>query len=97
MLLLVFSFSITPKQLLHDAIADHIDLAPRDESRMPCIDKTGFTCDRLNLVAESPFIPAEKIIEVVPQQVYTSFIVPVTNEVFPRATAFPTLRGPPCI
>jgi hypothetical protein len=97
LLLLVFSFSITPKQLLHDVLADHTDLSIHSKSKAPAVGKTGFSCDRLNLVAESPFIPAEKKIETVQEKSCTDFIVISDPKVFPRAVVLPALRGPPCM
>ncbi len=55
-LLLVFSFSITPKKLLHDAIANHKDktaLAATGDATQ--LSHTGFTCKCDDLVAESLF------------------------------------------
>lgn len=98
LLLIVFSFSITPKQLLHDVLANHTDYSThRHKHSSACLTKTGFSCDRLNLVAESPFVPAEKAIETVAEQHRTHFIVVPGNKVYASDVILPSLRGPPCI
>jgi hypothetical protein len=98
LLLAVFAFSITPKQLLHDVLADHTDYSTHKHRHYaPCVTKTGFSCDRLNLVAESPFVPTEKPIEAVVELYRTDFIVVSDHKAFPKAVALPSLRGPPCM
>ena len=55
-LLLVFTFSITPKRFLHDAFARHKDkTAPVFSGNEPQVSYAGFICKCDNLVAESPF------------------------------------------
>ncbi|MDE3248467.1 MAG: hypothetical protein KGO82_07410 [Bacteroidota bacterium] len=55
-LLLLFSFSITPRQLLHDALANHKDRsAALAKGNHLQITQSGFMCKVDNLVAESPF------------------------------------------
>ena len=98
LMLVMFSFSITPKQLLHDVLADHVDYSNhKHKHHADCVTKTGFSCDRLNLVAESPFIPAEKVIEAVVEKPHNVFIVLSENKAFAKTIVLPTLRGPPCI
>jgi len=98
LLLVVFSFSITPKQLLHDVLADHTDYSThKHKHSSACVTQTGFSCDRLNLVAESPFIPTDEVIETVAEQFHTDFIVLSDHQAFSKESVLPTLRGPPCI
>ena len=54
-LLLVFTFSITPKKFLHDAIANHKDRIAVAASAEAQLSHAGFICKCDNLVAESPF------------------------------------------
>jgi hypothetical protein len=55
-LLIVFSFSITPKKFLHDAIANHKDKAAvLSAVGTPQFSHSGFVCKCDNQVAESPF------------------------------------------
>jgi hypothetical protein len=97
LLLVLFSFSITPRQVLHDVVADHTDLSLKTPGGNVAVSKSGFTCDRLNLVAESPFIANEKFVETVPAQPCTDFIVPSAYKAVPKVITLPGLRGPPCI
>jgi len=56
-MLIVFAFSVTPKILLHNLVADHRD-TPRshNNSKQNQLSKTGFNCNCENLVVESPFV-----------------------------------------
>jgi len=57
-MLIVFSLSITPKRILHDLFAKHIDNKPGKITRhVPSqVARAGFNCDNDNLVAESSFL-----------------------------------------
>jgi hypothetical protein len=97
-LLIIFSFSITPKQLLHDILAHHTDLVTEAPSgKSASISKTGFSCDRLNLVAESPFVEVDEFTESIPAQDCTDFIVSSHHAAAHKAVILSSLRGPPCI
>jgi hypothetical protein len=98
LLLALFSFSITPRQLLHDVLADHTDLSQKIfAGKFTAVSKCGFSCDRLNLVAESPFVEAEKTVETAPPQLLTIFILPAEYKAVPKSITLPALRGPPCM
>jgi hypothetical protein len=98
LLLVLFSFSITPRQLLHDVLADHTDLSLKTPGgKFAAVNKSGFSCDRLNLVAESPFIPVEKTVETIPILPRTDFISPAECKTVFKTVTLPALRGPPCI
>jgi hypothetical protein len=98
MLLILFSFSITPKQLLHDVLAHHTDPTSEAPSgKSPSISKTGFSCDRLNLVAESPFVEADEFTGRAPLQICTDFVVSSHHAAAHKAVILSSLRGPPCI
>lgn len=58
-MLLIFSFSITPKKFLHDAIANHKDKALIvTDGQTAQVSHSGFICKCDNQVAESPFTDA---------------------------------------
>ncbi|MEJ7609659.1 MAG: hypothetical protein WKF88_00630 [Ferruginibacter sp.] len=94
-LILVFALSITPKIVLHNMFAGHIDTVPRKDSKVPLeVSTTGFNCDKDGVVATSPFVADGTILysfsfhyfsPYVPGQVALSAAVPV----------FDPLRGPP--
>jgi hypothetical protein len=72
LLLLVFALAITPKQLLHDAIATHqhhLSL-PSPEAR---VNKASFLCDCDNLVAEGSFTEPANAFLIHPDFVYGVF------------------------
>ena len=53
----VFAFSVTPKILLHDLVADHKDTPINsNHSNQEQISKAGFNCNCDNLVVESLFV-----------------------------------------
>ncbi len=56
-MLLLFTFSITPKKILHDVFANHRDTVNNlsSHSKVPLIVNPGINCPCDNLVAESPF------------------------------------------
>ncbi len=97
LLLLVFTFSIAPKQFLHDAIANHKDklhISPSGDERQ--LSKTGFFCKCDNLVAESPFIdemPHYCIAAPRPFAVQASVDLYFFHS---SPVFFVGLRGPPC-
>lgn len=95
-MLLLFTFSITPRQLLHDALANHTDLAATaPKGKQLQVFQAGFMCKVDNLVAESPFTPSGEV----------QFFIPPPVVVLQGATvlvSFPvqslrlwSLRGPP--
>jgi hypothetical protein len=57
LMVLLFAFSITPKIMLHDLVADHKDRPYAvNDSNTKEIDASGFHCHYDNLVVESPFL-----------------------------------------
>lgn len=58
LLLLLFALSITPKKVLHDAVANHIDTQATTGSfnyKVPLLSKASIHCPIDNLVVISPF------------------------------------------
>jgi hypothetical protein len=57
LMVLLFAFSITPKILLHDLIADHKDRPIGTiDSKTRQFDASGYHCHCDDLVVESPFL-----------------------------------------
>jgi hypothetical protein len=54
-LLVLFAFSITPKQFLHDLLASHKDNHIRSTGFNDQVAKSGLDCDCDNPVTESPY------------------------------------------
>ncbi len=98
LLLLVFTFSIAPKQFLHDAIANHKDklhiAAPGDEQQ---VNKAGFFCKCDNLVAESPFTDEVQQYSIAAPRAFAAQ-APVALYFFHASPVFFFgLRGPPAV
>lgn len=98
LVLVIFAFSITPKKLLHDLVANHRDKnVAASSSNITKISPDGFLCKCDNLVAESPFTETAEAIEILPA---TSFAVQESTvpSRFYIATHFSfSLRGPPAM
>ncbi|HVY73381.1 MAG TPA: hypothetical protein VG890_01045 [Puia sp.] len=95
-LLLLFSFSVTPKLLLHQLIANHRDTAYSvSKDQKATVDKAGFNCHAEDLVVNIPFIPGAETVYPV---TLPSTLVSFSSKVFDALTAqefFFELRGPP--
>jgi hypothetical protein len=95
-LLLVFSFSITPKKFLHDAFANHKDKAAIVTSGdTPQLSNTGFICKCDNLVAESPFTDEIVYFDFTPVQLFSVQKDATLYHFYSSAFFFFELRGPP--
>jgi len=96
LLLLVFVLAITPKQLLHDAIATHHHhlTLPSPDARF---NKASFLCDCDNLVAEGSFTEPANAILIHPDFVYGVFSLhPHSHYRLLDIHGF-RLRGPPSL
>jgi hypothetical protein len=95
-MLVVFSLSITPKRILHDLFAKHIDSKPgKNSSHLSSqVNKAGFNCDNDNLVAESSFLSELQIFS---HPVFYCFSPYNFRHVsFPSVSGIQSrLRGPP--
>jgi hypothetical protein len=96
-LLVLFAFSITPKKVLHDLVANHIDTHSKacPDNSTTKIVKAGFNCNTEDLVVESPFIENSCSIEL-PEPPTLSLIFSERPENFYYFhQLFAELRGPP--
>jgi hypothetical protein len=59
LLLCLFTFSVTPKQWLHNIFADHKDFYSNATGDHLQFTKSGFRCDCDNLVVNTPFIQVD--------------------------------------
>lgn len=56
-MLLVFSLSILPRNLLHDALSAHTDsFYLVQHSNLPTVEEKGFQCDQFQVVVDLPFL-----------------------------------------
>jgi hypothetical protein len=97
LLLVVFAFSITPRQALHNWLADHEDTThPHcDYGDVTHYGNYGFHCECDNLVAESPFTSQEDIIEYHSLPVFAGRRGFIAHCFYAEAPGVFSLRGPP--
>lgn len=95
-LLLVFTFSITPKKFLHDAIANHKDkIALASSGNETQVSNSGFVCKCDNLVAESPFTDEVVYFDFAPLQLFSVQKDSTLYHFYSSTFFFFALRGPP--
>jgi len=98
LLLIVFAFSITPRQVLHDWLANHKDTASHCSFEgVTHFSTDGFHCNCDNLVAESPFTWQHHSIEFHQAQQYAVMQGTVPPRFYPQTHFFFSLRGPPTV
>lgn len=95
-MLFIFIFSITPKKILHDLVADHKDTPTLfNHSTTTQLNSNTFNCNCDNLVVELPFVYQNDIIQIINPILYYSFS---NNRIYTLCyqTNFDLeLRGPP--
>ncbi|RYY57642.1 MAG: hypothetical protein EOO09_01660 [Chitinophagaceae bacterium] len=97
-LLLVFCLGITPKQILHDLLTNHVHVPAKNHSEATIdLQPSKYVCDFHDQVAESPFIPVETR-EIAPAVVYLDNAVSFFHEsVACTVVLHSNLRGPPAL
>lgn len=95
-MLMMFAFSITPKLLLHDLIANHRDSPLKNSTdKNARIDVAGFNCSCDNLVVESPFLDDLFSDDRVKTFVYLQHIGAAIKNLYSVDPFYFQLRGPP--
>jgi hypothetical protein len=95
-MLLLFAVSITPKQLLHDAITGHKHNYKKFTGTPDFqTSKKGFQCNWNNDVIESPFTFRAEIQLEQPVFVYNLYFNLYTSGYHSTELFFNTFRGPP--
>lgn len=97
-MVILFSFSITPKHFLHDLLADHTDtVCDTSHGIGHHIEKAGFKCDTHSFVSTSDWdfsIPIFDLSKPVPKS--APFCL-TTVFYLPSTASFIELRGPPAL
>ena len=94
-MLLVFAFSITPKLVLHNLFAGHIDNVPVKNSKFPLqVNTAGFNCDKDGVVATAPFVADGPVRFFYPLNYFSPY---ASGQVALSAAVhmYDPLRGPP--
>lgn len=96
LMLFLFVFSIAPKKILHDLVADHKDTPTQlHHSTAKQLHPIAFNCNCDNLVVDLPFVYQNDIIQLITPLSYYSFS---DNRIYNRCyqNNFDLeLRGPP--
>ncbi len=102
LLLGVFAFSITPKKVLHNWIANHTDqafaLANVYSAKNPgttALKVAGFHCNTDNLVTESPFEIGIEPENLLCKTIYTVDPLAAFTSLLTQQLFYSELRGPP--
>src|SRR5688572_18751214 len=97
-MLVLFTFSITPKRYLHDLFAGHTDTITKSlNDGNAHVSKSGFQCDCDNLVATSPFTDQADGIHIARLLVHSSQFTSYITPVYTSSHSFIELRGPPSV
>ena len=95
-MLAVFAFSITPKIILHNVVANHKDTPfASNAEKNAQLNKAGFNCNCDNLVVESPFTDYYEPFQIIINKSFLPQIIKNINGVKTIAQYYPALRGPP--
>jgi hypothetical protein len=98
LMLLLFALSVTPKQLLHDAVTGHKHSYIKSGEHINLqAAKSNFQCNWLNDVVESPFTgqPGFQINH--PAIAHSSYINYYILSYYSAERFFSSLRGPPSL
>jgi hypothetical protein len=98
LMLLLFAFSVTPKLILHDLVANHKDTALKSSTDNNAqFNIAGFNCGCDNLVVESPFVENSITAEIITQQVFSEYINTEAEDFISVNQFYFELRGPPSL
>lgn len=97
-MLVLFAFSITPKLLLHNLVANHKDTPLKSSTnKTQQFDVAGFNCGCDNLVVESPFVENFIAAEIVAPSFFSLHINPEIKNFISVNQFYVGLRGPPSL
>jgi hypothetical protein len=95
LLLCIFTFSITPKQWLHDIVTNHKDSYAKSVDGKAILTTTGFHCNCDNLVVQSPFIYYDGPAEINAPAFFVLHQTATISNLISAYHFFSELRGPP--
>ncbi|HLY72365.1 MAG TPA: hypothetical protein VKR53_21690 [Puia sp.] len=94
----VFAFSVTPKLLLHNLIANHQDTPVKSSANPNAqLNIAGFNCGCDNLVVESPFVEHSISSDIDAPKIFSAHIVAEVNRFISVNEFYFELRGPPSL
>ena len=95
MMLVIFTFSIMSKQVVHDLIADHVDFKIASSHDETSVSQAGFNCDCDDLVVSSPYINTVTTFRPSANLLYQAYQPPALHFIKLNAQSTKDLRGPP--
>jgi hypothetical protein len=97
LLLLIFAFSITPKQWIHELVFKHKDVYTNctDGYTRAHLHQSGFHCELDNIVVLSPFVSDISTVELKVPLVHFVYYSRNVNSFHSAGYFFSDLRGPP--
>jgi hypothetical protein len=95
LLLCIFTFSITPKQWLHDIVTRHKDSYANSIDGKIILTTAGFHCNCESLVVQSPFIHYDSPAEINAPAFFVLHQTPAVINLISAHHFFSELRGPP--
>jgi hypothetical protein len=97
-MLMLFAFSVTPKLILHDLVADHKDTPLRSSTDNNVqFNVAGFNCGCDDLVVESPFVNTQVAAEIIAPQIFSQHINAEIRSFISADQFYFELRGPPSL
>ncbi|MES1220688.1 MAG: hypothetical protein ABUT20_34630 [Bacteroidota bacterium] len=97
LMLLVFAFSVTPKQWLHDLVTHHKDSPSISFNGDQSISASGFHCNCDNIVVQSPFLSFDVTNDLIHPEFFEQHqITTLSNFISSYHYNF-SLRGPPSL
>ena len=97
-MLVLFAFSVTPKLLLHNLVANHKDTPIKCSANNSAqFNVAGFNCGCDNLVVEFPFVDAHVATEIIAPQIFSQHINTEVKDLISVNQFYFELRGPPSL
>ena len=97
-MLMLFAFSVTPKLILHDLVANHKDTPLKcSTDNHSQFNVAGFNCGCDNLVVESPFVDTHVAAEIIAPQIFSQHINTEVKSFISVNQFYFELRGPPSL
>lgn len=95
MMLVIFTFSIMSKQVVHDLIADHVDYKSAFSHDETSVSQAGFNCDCDDLVVSSPYIGTVSTYRLSASLLYQAYQTTAHDFIHLSWHTTKDLRGPP--
>jgi hypothetical protein len=95
-MLIIFGFSITPKIILHNIVANHKDTPFQSgDNASAQLYAAGFNCNCDNLVVESPFTSDFNPLEIKAIIFFKPHFAEIITSFYSQHHFYSELRGPP--